>query len=103
MLETYSVLAQRGWKVTIHTSTNTLTEQNVLPRSETIRGLQVQRYTYAWWSFWPQLPWDTADVVALHNFNVIPHGFLLFYAWWRKILGKRVPVAALIFSARHNS
>ncbi len=95
MLETYSVLVQRGWNVTVHTSTNTLTEENILPSAEEVRGIQVQRYRYNWWSFWPQLPWDSADVIALHNFNVIPHGFLLFYAWWRKITGKRVPVMIL--------
>lgn len=95
MLETYSVLAARGFTVTVHTSADTLTEKQVLPPRETVRNISVRRYPYQWWSFWPKLPWDTADVVALHNFNVIPHGFILLYAWWRKIWGKRVPVVIL--------
>lgn len=92
ILETYSVLVKRGWDVTIHTSKDTLTEKNVLKDFEVIRGLKVIRYPYGRFSYWPRINWDKAGIVCLHNFNVIPHFFIMVYALYRKLLGKK-PVA----------
>lgn len=95
ILETYSVLVKRGWGVTIHTSMDTLTEKNVLKKFERIRGLQVIRYPYRWFSYWPKFDWDTTDIVCLHNFNVIPHFFIMVYALVRKLFGKKRVVLTL--------
>jgi len=88
ILETYSVLVKNGWDITIHTSKDTLTEKNILPVFETIRGLKVVRYPFAQFSYWPQINWDKAGIVCLHNFNVAPHFFIMLYALYRKLLGK---------------
>lgn len=90
IMETYTYLTKLGWDVTVHTSTNTLTENDTLPQEENIRGLRVQRYPWTWYGFWPALP-ESADIVALHNCNIVPHIPLLF--WWLicRSIGKKVP------------
>lgn len=98
IIETYSVLAKKGWSVTIHTSKDTLTEKNILLLKENIRGLTVKRYPYKWYGYIPSINWATTDLVCLHNFNIVPHGYLLFYSWIRSLLGKKI-----IWSGRNSS
>ncbi len=95
MLETYSVLAQRGWDVTIHTSKDTHVEKNVLKDTEAVRGLKVIRYQYHWYSFWPKIDWDQADLICLHNFDVVPQLYVMLYALWRKITREKTVKIAL--------
>lgn len=89
VLETYSILAMKGWDVTIHTSRDTYLEKDILPKEEIIRGLKVKRYSYHWYSFLPQVGWDGEGLVCLHNFNVVPHFFIMAYSLMRKVLGKK--------------
>ena len=88
-LEVYSNMAKNGWNVTIHTSKNTLTEKDCLKREETIRGLKVKRYYFGNFGFFPEIDWKKTKCVALHNFNIFPHLFLLLYCLVLKILGRK--------------
>lgn len=92
-LETYSVFVKNGWSVTVHTSKDTHTEKNILPDKSTINGIKVKRYPHHWWTYWPNIDWNTTDVVALHNFNVLPHSALCVYSYlYRKIYKKNFTV-----------
>lgn len=96
MLETYSVLAEKNWKVTIHTSTNTLTETNLLKRKEQLRGLNIMRYPWNWYGFWPSIAWDTSDVIAVHNFNIVPHLFIMVFIGIRRLVHLPTPKLVLV-------
>ncbi len=96
MLETYSVLAEKNWNVVIHTSTNTLTEINILKRKEQLRNLSIKRYLWKWYGFWPSISWGGADIVALHNFNIVPHAFLMAYVGIRRLFHLPTPKLILI-------
>lgn len=89
MLETYSKLVEMGWDITMHTSTDTLTEKNVLPPTDLIKGIKVKRYQFKRFGFWPEFDWQNADFVCLHNFNVFPHFNLMLYIYWLKLKGKK--------------
>lgn len=89
ILETYSILAKKGWDITIHTSKDTLTQKNVLSGSEVLRGLEIKRHPFRWYGFWPQLNWDKSEVVCLHNFNIMPHMLIMIYVLYRKLLGRK--------------
>lgn len=84
--ETYKILAQKGWDVTVHTSTDTLTDKNVLSNSDHILGMKVMRYKFGRLGFFPKINWKETDLVCLHNFNVF-FFFILVYVGLRKILG----------------
>ncbi len=89
ILETYGVLVEQGWTVTVHTSKDTLTEKNHLADTETLRGIGIKRYPYRWWSFWPRIDWQKTNLVCMHNFNVIPHAFIMVYAAFLKLIGRK--------------
>lgn len=89
ILNTYSTLVEKGWDVDIHTSTDTLTEKNILPKSDTIKGINVKRYVYKMWGYLPKINFNKTDVVALHNFNVVPHFYILVYSLILKLLGRK--------------
>jgi glycosyltransferase involved in cell wall biosynthesis len=96
MLETYSVLAKRGWDITIHTSKDTLTEKNALPDYEEIRGLKVKRYPFGLFGFWPEIDWNSQSLICLHNFNVFPQSQIIVNKIIRKLLGQKSPNIVLI-------
>jgi glycosyltransferase involved in cell wall biosynthesis len=89
VLETYSVLAKKGWNVTIHTSRDIYMKKNVLPDEEVIRGLRVKRYPFNGFGFFPDIDWQDANLVCLHNFDIFPHFRLLIYSILLKIVGKK--------------
>lgn len=89
MLETYSILAENGWDVTIHTSRDTYLKKNHLPEAEIIRGLKVKRHTFGRFGFWPNINWKMTEIVALHNFDIFPHFQIMFYAFWLKIIKRK--------------
>ncbi len=99
ILETYAVLAQSDWDITIHTSRDVYEKKNELAPREEIRGLHVLRYVWHMWGCWPAIDWEESYAVCLHNFDVFPHMLLLAYAAFRKLLGKRTP---LIFVTPHG-
>ena len=89
ILETYSVLAKKGWKVDIHTSRDTLTEKNKLSKKDSIRGLAIFRYPFSRFGFFPDINFGKTDIVALHNFDIFPHIRILFYVLALKLLHKK--------------
>ena len=89
MLETYSVLAEAGWEVIAHTSVDSLDKKNVYPKEEVIRGINVKRQPFGIFGYWPEIDFNTANVVALHNFNILPHFALMAYSLLRKWMGKK--------------
>jgi len=65
ILETFSRFVKRGYAVTFHTSRNTLTEWNVLPKSAEVKGIKIKRYTYNKFGFFPKLNWKNTNTVFL--------------------------------------
>jgi len=86
--ETYSKLTDR-WNISVHTSTDTLTEKAVLAETDVIKNINVTRYPYKKFGFWPKFDWQKTDMVALHNFNVFPHFVVMGYVLLLKILQKK--------------
>lgn len=80
ILNTYSVLTQMGWDVRIHTSTNTHTDKDVLPKFEIIRGLKVYRYKHHWYGIRPDINYKKTSLVCIHNFNIFPHIHIMIKA-----------------------
>lgn len=89
ILNTYKVLVENGWVVDIHTSRDTLTEKDILPEHDKIEGILVKRYPFRIWGYAPKINFAKTDVVALHNFNVVPHFYILIYSLILKMLGKK--------------
>ncbi len=96
ILETYSILAKRGWRIQIHTSRDTLTEKNVLKKQDEIRQLKVKRYSYGIFGYFPKIPWQTSDIICLHNFNVVPHFYIMLYTLLLKMFGRKKYTLVLI-------
>lgn len=86
ILETYAVLAQSGWSITIHTTSSTLDEKNILPGREVIRGIQVIRYPEHLFGFSPILDYVGSDMICLHNFNIFPHLTILVKALYHRLI-----------------
>ncbi len=82
--ETYSVLTKKGWNIDIHTSKDTLTEKNVLPNKDIIQDLNVKRYPFSKFGYWPKINWAQTDLICLHNFDIFPHFQILVYLMIRK-------------------
>jgi glycosyltransferase involved in cell wall biosynthesis len=89
ILETYSVLAEKGWDITIHTSKDTHLDKDVLSDYEEIRGLKVKRYSFGPFGYEPNIDWENTDLVALHNFDMFPHFQLMLKTLWLKLKGKK--------------
>jgi glycosyltransferase involved in cell wall biosynthesis len=82
ILETYASIADT-WNITIHTTRDEYLRKNSLPKKETMRDMAIQRYNFhsEFIGFTPDINYDTADVVALHNFNVFFFWMFLKAAW----------------------
>ena len=90
MNEVYSRLSKMGWDITVHTSTNTFSEKNVLLKEETINGIKVRRYTKTIFGFLPKIDWGNTRVICFEDFNIsAPHSLLLFYSLILKIIGRK--------------
>ncbi len=87
MLETYSVLAKKGWDVSIHTSKDTYDKKDSLAARARIRGLKVKRYPFSAFGFFPKISWSKSSLVCLHNFDVFPHFIILLYCLILKTVG----------------
>lgn len=80
IFETYRVLVKRGWKVTIHTSTDTLSEKDILKRKDSIKGIRITRYQFNsdLIGYLPKIDWeDFSGIICLHNFYVFYWKILL--------------------------
>ncbi len=89
IVETYRVFAKNGWDVTMHSSKDTLTEKNILSDAETHRGMRIRRYPFTCFGYFPRIDWVHTDAVCLHNFNVVPHFFIMFSTLVRKMFGRK--------------
>jgi len=89
VLETYSVLLKKGWDITIHTSRDTLAKKNSLPATGEIRGIKIIRYKMNKLGFMPRLDWGSDDFICMHNFDIFPYIYILFYSLFLKILGRK--------------
>lgn len=88
MLETYSVLAKKGWNITIFTTKDTLTEKNILKDFGIVRNLKIKRLSYLKFALL-QFKWNEADLICLHNFDLFPQMFILVSSFVKKTLGKK--------------
>jgi len=88
IMETFSHLTHE-WDITVHTSKDTLTEKNTLPEKENYRGFTIKRYRYSLFGYFPHIAWEKADVIAMHNFNIVPHLYLLVYTLFLKLIRKK--------------
>lgn len=102
IMETYSVLAKKGWRIVLHTSKDTLTEKNVLKKQDFIRGIKVKRYPYRFFGYFPKIPWQTSDIICLHNFNIVPHSYIMLYTFILKIFGRKRYSLVLIPHGGYN-
>ena len=89
ILNTYTFLVKSGWQVTVHSCRDSLTEKNVFQPEEMIEGIKVRRYPWRKFTYWPKIDWQMPQVVALHNFDVFPHGLILLKSLMLKILGQK--------------
>ena len=88
IMETYTVLVERGFEVNVYTTRGTLTDQNAFALGdEVIRGLVVKRYSA--FRFFLALPikWNEYDIMALHNCNIMPHFLFMFRALLAQTFG----------------
>lgn len=102
ILETYSILAKKGWRILLHTSQDTLTEKNVLKKQDDIRGIRVRRYPFRLWGYIPRIPWQTTDIVCIHNFNIVPHSYIMVYTLILKLFGRKRYSLVLIPHGGYN-
>jgi len=89
VMDTFSLLARGGWRVIVHTSRDTYLEKNVLADRERVKGLELRRYRWGRFGFWPQIAWRETDALVLENFNVFPHFQIMVYSWFLKFIGKK--------------
>ena len=76
VLSTSVKLKKMGWKVVVHTTTDTLTEKNVLQLNEEANGLEIKRSKTNMFGFHPKFKWNETDVISIHNFNIFPHVYI---------------------------
>lgn len=90
ILETYKHFLEKGFDVTIHTSTDTHLKRNVLKLEDTMQGLKIKRYFYknSIMGFVPNIDWDQESIVCLHNFNVW-YFWILMKVMMLKFFGKK--------------
>jgi glycosyltransferase involved in cell wall biosynthesis len=90
IMQTYSPMAEKGWDITVHTTKDTYDKSGSLSEFEEINGMKIRRYK---WNptigFWPLINWDKADFICLHNFNIVPHVYILFFSSLLKVFGKK--------------
>ncbi|MBI1863481.1 glycosyltransferase [Candidatus Microgenomates bacterium] len=89
LLETYGRFNLEEWDITVHTSTDTLTDENVLPNHDEVKGMRIIRYATVHGAFFPNIPWHDADVVLLNNFSLAPILPVIAYAFVLSLLGHK--------------
>jgi len=88
LLETKSLLAKKGWDITVHTTNNTYEKNGILPERETYRGIKIHRYSTMSFIFLHSFDSDI-DILSLHNFNILPHVAILMRNYINKLRGKK--------------
>lgn len=89
ILETYSKLANI-WDITIHTSADEYLRKNSLPRSARLRALNIKRYLFKGevTGYLASIDYKTADIVALHNFNIFFWRYFVL-ALYHRLIGTK--------------
>lgn len=87
--ETYRVLVRNGWKVTVHTSKDSLTQKNIYGENDSLKGLEIKRYERKWYGIQPHIDLNDAALICLHNFDVFPHFQFMIRALWHTLIGKK--------------
>ncbi|MEA1926203.1 MAG: glycosyltransferase family 4 protein [Patescibacteria group bacterium] len=88
IMNVYSHLAEKGWEVYIHTTTDMPDMLDSLQKREEINNLHIIRYRWQWFGFSPKVEWDKTSALCLHNFNVFPHSWLFLKVWWERFFKK---------------
>lgn len=91
ILETYSELVRLGWKVTVHTTADTLNAKNALSKTDQIRGITIMRYPSGVPGYIPSISYSTSQLICLHNFNIFPHLLIYMTVFFRRLLGLKTP------------
>lgn len=102
IFQIYGNLVKNSFDVSIHTSRDTLTEKNILADFEKIDGINVKRYKFNLFGFFPRFDWSKTDIVCLHNFNIFPHFLILLYSLFLKIFREKKFVLILITHGGYN-
>lgn len=89
VLETYSVLVKKGWKVRVHTCDIDYTTNKTLKKNEKLRGIEIIRYPLGRFGFFPQIPFAERGLICLHNFDILPHIWILAISAFRRAIGKK--------------
>lgn len=89
ILEVYSVLVNKGWKVIVHTSKNTLTRRDVLSTKGTIRGIIIKRYASSNLGFKPNIDWSNLDLLIIHNFDIFTYSKIFLNTWFLKLVKRK--------------
>lgn len=87
--ETYSKMLEKGYTITVHTSSDTHTEKNTLKKNDQYKGIQIRRYKYGFFGYKPDIDWNSTDYVCLHNFNVFPHCLLMTKVIFDRLLKRK--------------
>ncbi len=87
----YGFMVKEGWDVDLHTTTDMPDAPNSLAKEAIFRGIKVHRYEWNWWGYLPRIDWGNSDALALHNFDIFPHSWILTYILVRRLLGLKTP------------
>ncbi len=87
----YGFMEKAGWDVDLHTTTDMPDAPDSLEKEAIFRGIKVHRYKWNWWGYNPKIDWNQSDAIALHNFDIFPHSWILAYAGIRKLLRLKTP------------
>lgn len=85
ILQSYSHMIDLGWKIIVHTTRDTLTQSNVLPEKDLVKGIEVIRYKSGIFGFFPKINLLSSDYLCLHNFNVFPHSYIMLASFILKV------------------
>lgn len=89
ILETYCVLVEKGWDVTIFTTSNSHIQKKLYPPRDQIKGLKVVRLNDSQYFQGKTIFNNNPDIIALHNFDVLPHLLIMLYTIYLKLRGKK--------------
>src|SRR6185312_17152470 len=72
MFNTYSYFVRKGWSITIHTTSSTHDEKDILPKNEVINGIKVIRYPSRLFKFkiLTLSIYNEGEIICLHDFGI---------------------------------
>ncbi len=110
VLEIYSRLTKQGWDIEMHATNNDLVKKNSLPKTETLNGIKIKRFSSSIYCF---MPWkmsssfNSGGIIHFHDFEILPGIWLLSYFSLLKLFQKNKSVVIVsdhgMFSRKINS